>query len=140
MAKKDILIFNTSNQAHSPIYVVESSLLCGQPANTEIPICLAYDQSHYEPLVPNTEQDIIKTIDLKKAVVEGIYQEKMSGMAFINMELYSENISHVTATKNNTEERIYKDIKSKNEVKKKETPTIVTDDIPSRVLRNRKSL
>ena len=114
--KKDILIFNTSPQAHSPIYVVESSLLCGQPANTEIPICLAYDQSHYEPLVPDTEEDIIKTIDLKKAVTEGIYRKKMDDMAFINRELYRENMSYATATKKNTKERISRDIKLKNEV------------------------
>ena len=34
--KKDILIFNTSLVAHSPVYVIESSKLCGQNADTEI--------------------------------------------------------------------------------------------------------
>ena len=74
--KKDMLIVNTSPQAHSPVYVVESSLLCGRSANTEILICLAYNQTHYEPFVPDTEEDIIKSIDLKKAVTEGIYWKR----------------------------------------------------------------
>ena len=43
--KKDILIFNTSSSAHDPVYVVESSKLCNQQADTDVPICLGYDQS-----------------------------------------------------------------------------------------------
>ena len=30
-------------------------MLAGQANNTEVPICLAYDQTHYEPLLPDTE-------------------------------------------------------------------------------------
>lgn len=64
--QKDILIFNTSTRAHCPIYVIQSSKLCGQLATTEIPICLAYNQVHYESLIPDTAEDVEKTIMLKK--------------------------------------------------------------------------
>ena len=76
--RKDIVIFNTSANAHCPVYVVEASLLCGSAVNNEIPICLAYDQSHYEPLVPDTHEDIMKTIELKRSIIEGTYQMTMA--------------------------------------------------------------
>ena len=60
------------------IYVVEASKLCGIPSNNEIPICLAYDQVHYEALVPDTNEDIIETIALKKSIVNGTYQFTVS--------------------------------------------------------------
>ena len=81
--KKDIFIFNTSSAAHCPIYVVEASLLSGHEARTEVPICLAYDQSHYEMLVPNKEEDEVKTIELKKKIFEGRYNLKMEDIPFL---------------------------------------------------------
>ena len=81
--KKDILIFNTSPLAHQPVYVVESSVLLNQKANTEIPICLAYDQSHYEMLVPDTE-DIMKTIMLKQEVISGTTTVRMEDLFPLN--------------------------------------------------------
>ena len=75
--KKDILIFNTSHLAHYPVYVIEASHLCGQKANTEVPICLAYDQTHYEAMVPNSEEDELKTIAQKKVwLKEAMMKEK----------------------------------------------------------------
>ena len=59
--KKDVLIFNTSPIAHTPVYVITSSKLAGQANDTEVPICLAYDMVHYEPLVPDTENDVRHT-------------------------------------------------------------------------------
>ena len=82
--KKDILIFNTSCMAHSPVYVIESSLLCGQNADAEIPICLAYNQTHYEALVPNTDEDIMKTILLKKEIIAGTNSLKMKDVFEMN--------------------------------------------------------
>ena len=84
--KKDIIIFNTSAMAHSPIYVVEASKLCGLPANNEIPICLAYDQTHYEALTPDTNDDIIKTFVLKKSVLEGTYHRTMEEFPLLRPE------------------------------------------------------
>ena len=68
--QKDILIFNTSTRAHCPIYVIQSSKLCGQLATTEIPICLAYNQVHYESLIPDTAEDVEKTITLKNRYIQ----------------------------------------------------------------------
>ena len=76
--EKDILIFNTSLAAHAPIFVVEASLLSGRKANTEIPVILAYDQSHYESLVPDTDMDIEKSIELKRSFVDGKYSRIIS--------------------------------------------------------------
>ena len=81
--RKDILIFNTSPMAHSPIYVVESSKLCGILADSEVPICVGYDQSHYEMLVPDSEEDLIKTISLKKSWIEGTYERQMNEFPFL---------------------------------------------------------
>ena len=74
--KKDILIFNTNPSAHSPVYVVEASKLCHQAANTKVPICLAYNQTHYEAVVPDSEEDILKTILLKEQFLNGTYNFK----------------------------------------------------------------
>ena len=71
--RKDILIFNTSPHAHCPVYVVPASRLCNQTTNTDIPVCLAYDQAHYETLVPDTEEEILKTIALKNDILNGTY-------------------------------------------------------------------
>ena len=76
--KKDILIFNTSPQAHSAVYVVPATMLCNTEADTEIPVCLAYNQVHYEMLVPNTDEDMMKTVALKKEILSGSYSVNMN--------------------------------------------------------------
>ena len=75
--KKNILIFNTSPSAHCPVYVVSAKTLCNEDTNTDIPICLAYDQSHYEALVPDTDEDIMRTIMIKQEIINGTYSLKM---------------------------------------------------------------
>ena len=78
------MIFNTSPNAHCPIYVVEASLLCGSPANNDIPICLAYNQTHYEALVPDSFEEVGKIIALKKNFLNGSYQKTMNDIPFLN--------------------------------------------------------
>ena len=70
---KNLLIFNTSTQAHSPIYVVDASTFGGS-ANTEIPVILAYNQVHYEYLVPVTDDDVQKSVDLTKQYLDMTFQ------------------------------------------------------------------
>ena len=70
--RKNILIFNTSEQAHSPIYVIPANTF-GRTANTDIPVCLAYNQVHYEGLVPCSEEDIQKTVILTQQFLDGKY-------------------------------------------------------------------
>ena len=54
-------IFSYSIPPHFLIiqYVVAASTFGGY-ANIDIPVCLAYDQAHYEPLVPSSKVDIDK--------------------------------------------------------------------------------
>ena len=75
-SRKNLLIFNTSLLAHNPIYVVAASTFGGY-ANTDIPVCLAYDQAHYEPLVPSSKEDIDKTVLLSQQYISGQYSLKM---------------------------------------------------------------
>jgi hypothetical protein len=81
--QKDVLIFNTSPRAHAPIFVVEASTLGQRLPNTEIPVVMAYDQSHFESLVPDTEEDIHKTIQLKKRFLEGHYHTGIADIPFL---------------------------------------------------------
>ena len=62
--KKIILIFNTNeNFPHDPISVINPSNYDVQP-DTEIPIVLCYNMSHYESLEPFTNDDIQATVNL----------------------------------------------------------------------------
>ena len=97
--QKDILIFNTSTLAHSPIYVIQSSKLCGQLPNSEIPICLAYNQVHYESLIPTTSQDVEKTVSLKNQWLQGNYQKTFNDIPFFRLK--SSKSSYAQVVKKN---------------------------------------
>ena len=72
--QKDILIFNTKAEgAFDPIFVVEASAIGNRRANTDIPVVLAYDQVHFEGLVPDTDDDVEKTIRLKELYLHNDY-------------------------------------------------------------------
>ena len=71
--KKVILIFNTNPASpHDPIYVVDPSDFNVHP-DTEIPIVLCYNMSHYESLEPCTEDDVQATVNLVMDYKEGRY-------------------------------------------------------------------
>ena len=99
--KKDVLIFNTSSLAHSPVFVVKSSTLCGQIADTEIPICLAYNQVHYESLIPKTQDDVQKTIELKQQILNSNYTKTFQEIPFFSVEVSSQAVSYAAAVKKN---------------------------------------
>ena len=64
--RKILLIFNTNlDTPHDPIYVVDPSDFNVSP-DTNIPIILAYNMSHYESMEPLTEIDTQKSNDLVK--------------------------------------------------------------------------
>ena len=113
------MIFNTSSRAHAPVYVVAASRLCNKSSNTEVPVCLAYDQVHYETLVPDTDDDILKTIALKKEILSGTYSMKMDDIVFLAKT--SKLKSYAEAAKSSTQNS--KQIKEKNikETGEKET-------------------
>ena len=99
--KKDIIIFNTSNLAHSPVYVIQSSSLCGQAADTAVPICLAYNQVHYESLIPDTQEDVEKTIELKKQIINGKYKKTFEEISLFSQEASESKLSYAAAIKKN---------------------------------------
>jgi len=71
--RKILLIFNTHHDSpHDPIYVVNPSDFNVKP-NTEIPVVLCYNMSHYESLEPCTDEDIQRTVNLVKEYQEGRY-------------------------------------------------------------------
>ena len=75
--QKDILIFNTKPEGtYDPIFVIKASKPGGRPANTDIPVLLAYNDVHFEGLFPDTRADEIKTIELKKSYLANTYTFK----------------------------------------------------------------
>ena len=70
--RKNILIFNTSKEAHDPIYTIEASKF-GGIIDTDIPIVLAYNQVHYESLHPVSDDDIEATKRLFNLYKTGNY-------------------------------------------------------------------
>ena len=113
--KKDILVFNASPRAHSPIFVIEASSLGGNGANTEIPVILVYDYSHYESLVPDTEADIQKVVDLKKSFLDGLYEKRCIDIPVLRDQLNREKFSYAGAVKQNSQPETSKKSDSKFE-------------------------
>ena len=74
--KKDILIVNTSSGI-SPgddlISVVKADALGTGSRDSDIPILLAYNGSHYESLLPSRKSDIEKTVELRDQYLSGNY-------------------------------------------------------------------
>ena len=52
---------------------MQAALLGGRRANTKIPVVLAYNEVHYEGLVPDTEEDLLKTIAWKEHYLSNKY-------------------------------------------------------------------
>ena len=70
--KCNILIVNTRHEsAHDPIAVVKADKLAEATPRTEVPIVLAYNGSHYEHLIPASEEDIQKTVDMVNLYTSG---------------------------------------------------------------------
>ena len=79
--QKDILVFNTKAEGHfDPIFVVQASSLANRPANTRVPILLAYNEEHFEGLLPNSEEDQLKTVELKELYLSNNYNLKKKDM------------------------------------------------------------
>ena len=62
---KNISVFNTYPGAKSPI-TVHSAETLGGSTTTSIPTLLCYDRHHYEGLLPISEEDKYKTVELTK--------------------------------------------------------------------------
>ena len=98
---KNILIFNTSAVAADPIYVIRATEFNGF-TDSETPVVVGYDQTHYESLHPSTDADIVKTIDLVNSYIAGTYGYHKKDLPFL---ISSSN--NQTTTKGLSVERLY---------------------------------
>ena len=81
--KKYLLIFNTSMETpDDPIYIVDPRKF-NVTADTEVPVVLAYNGSHYESLVPQTEVDEKMSINLVMSYLEGRYRYKKTDISYL---------------------------------------------------------
>ena len=81
--RKILLIFNTNLQSpHDPIYVVDPAKFDVQ-ADSDIPIVLSYNLSHYESMQPCNEADILKTSQLVKDYLGGRYHFSRRDLSFL---------------------------------------------------------
>ena len=72
--RKYLLIFNTNIETpHDPIYVVDPTTFGVNP-DSELPLVLSYNLSHYESMHPLKENDMQVTVDLVKAYLGGRYK------------------------------------------------------------------
>ena len=95
--KKILLIFNTNpDTPHDPIYVVNPSQFNVQ-ADSEIPITLAYNMSHYESMEPCRDLDIQATIDLVKEYQEGRYRYGKKDIPYLLAK-----VQHLDSANNNS--------------------------------------
>ena len=87
--RKTLLIFNTSlDSPHDPIYVGDPRKFGVEP-DTEIPLILAYNLSHYESLLPKTNKDIEETIQLVSKYINGLYTFGKDDIPFLVSEVGS---------------------------------------------------
>ena len=89
--QKILLIFNTNPESpHDPIYVVDPRQFNIQP-DTDIPIILAYNLSHYESMHPSTDADTRATAELVKEYLGNGYRFDKNDFPFL---LGLEDLSH----------------------------------------------
>ena len=98
--RKILLIFNTNtNTPHDPIYIIDPSEFNVSP-DTNIPVILSYNMSHYESMEPLTHDDVQATIDLIKDYKNGQYKYKNEDLPFLlNTESTSQE-KQIQAKKN----------------------------------------
>ena len=95
--KKNLLIFNTSPEAADPIYVIESGKFGGK-LDSEFPVVIAYNQSHYESLHPLSIEDREKTKTLVNTYVNGSYSFTKKDIPYlINFKSENKNLRFVSS-------------------------------------------
>ena len=89
---KNILVFMTNpniiNNINKPVILMTPKQLGGPTAeiNTDIPLILCYTGSHYEGLVPNTENDVKETIALVKRIEKGEYSYNLNDIPVLRKQ------------------------------------------------------
>merc|ERR1711954_65168 len=98
--RKYLLIFNTNvNTPHDPIYIVNPADY-NVPPDTDIPVVLAYNMSHYESMEPRSETDVRMTINLVKQYLEGRYRYRNHDLQYL---ISTQALRKEDALFNNTE-------------------------------------
>ena len=81
--KKNILIFYTdATLADHPINVFTPGLLGGE-VDTNVPLVLAYNRSHYEAMIPETEEDEQRCSRLVELKMSGQYLAEMQNIPLL---------------------------------------------------------
>jgi hypothetical protein len=112
--KKILLIFNTNlDTPHDPIYVIDPRQFDVNP-DSELPIVLAYNMSHYESMTPSTEADIQLTGNLVKEYSEGRYKYGRQDLSF-----FLEQADGLEANSSNPESKQENHAENKNMSRKK---------------------
>ena len=97
--RKVILVFNTNPNASDSIHVIQPEEFGGK-RDTDIPVVIAYNQSHYESLHPLDEVDIEKTMQLVQSYITGNYQFSRKDIPFLTTK------PSVQSLKENSEDNI----------------------------------
>jgi hypothetical protein len=99
---KNILIFNTSPVAADPIYVIRATEFDGF-TDSDIPVVVGYDQTHYESLHPSTDADIVKTIGLVNSYMAGTYGYHKNDLPFLIASTNNQTTTNVDTENYETE-------------------------------------
>ena len=98
--------------AHGPINVaVSDAFVSTNKASTEIPIVLAYNGQHFESLIPTSNEDIQRTVELAKAYKTGRYDipSSLQDTFSVKIMLAQEKQDQETNFKTKVEKRNQKD-------------------------------
>ena len=81
---KNILIFNTKPQEISkePISLIQPEIFGGK-SNTDIPLLLAYDGSHFEGMLPGSSKDRERSEELVRLIKRNDYTVKVRDIKFL---------------------------------------------------------
>ena len=74
--KKNILIFNVAQNNQDPAQVCKSTFFHeNNTPSTEIPVIVVYNGGHYESMLPKTQEDIEKSVELTNKIISGNYDK-----------------------------------------------------------------
>ena len=101
-ATKTFLFFYTSPVAADPIYVIRATEFDGF-TDSDIPVVVGYDQTHYESLHPSTDADIVKTIGLVNSYMAGTYGYHKNDLPFLIATTNNQTTTNVDTENYETE-------------------------------------
>ena len=74
--KKNIMIINVAQNNQDPVQVCKSTFFHeSRTPTTEIPVIVVYNGGHYESMLPKTQQDIEKSVELANKIIIGNYDK-----------------------------------------------------------------